>query len=128
MTLDDFANYTDDKVVNFNGNLVPVDGTGWADPDCGFSINGATADGLNEFMFGGGPARRFVADMGPVSVNAQQMIAGGQSGIVTEPNYGQALVLWLTNTYHPMTLGEAYAAGAAVKITTFGPAAAAQEN
>jgi penicillin amidase len=94
------------------------------------SGHSATADGLNEFMFGSGPARRFVADMGPVMVNAQQMIAGGQSGIVTEPNYGQGLFLWLTNTYHPMTLGEAYAAGAAVVVTTFGPAAAAtaEEN
>ncbi len=46
MTLQDFANYTDDKVINFQGQLVPEDGTGWADPDCTFSINGASADGL----------------------------------------------------------------------------------
>jgi prepilin-type N-terminal cleavage/methylation domain-containing protein len=44
-----FANYTDDKAVNFNGAIVAVDGTGWADPDCGFSINGATADGLIKY-------------------------------------------------------------------------------
>lgn len=56
MTMDDFANYTDDKVINFNGQLVPVDGCGWADPDCGFSINGATADGLTKY--------------GPVMINA----------------------------------------------------------
>jgi prepilin-type N-terminal cleavage/methylation domain-containing protein len=49
MTLEDFANYSDDKVVNFNGSLVPVDGTGWADPDCGFSINGASNDGLDKY-------------------------------------------------------------------------------
>lgn len=49
MTLDDFANYRDDKVINFNGQLVPEDGTGWADPDCGFSINGATSDGLDRY-------------------------------------------------------------------------------
>ena len=47
MTMEDFANYRDDKVINFNGRLVPEDGTGWADPDCGFSINGATTDGLD---------------------------------------------------------------------------------
>ena len=52
MTMADFANYTDDKVVNFDGILCPTDGTGWADPDCGFSINGATGDGLNKY----GPA------------------------------------------------------------------------
>ena len=51
MTMDDFAAYTDDKVINFDG-LVPEDGTGWADPDCGFSINGASPDGLNKY----GPA------------------------------------------------------------------------
>jgi prepilin-type N-terminal cleavage/methylation domain-containing protein len=56
MSMADFANYTDDKVIEFNGQLVPVDGTGWADPDCGFSINGATADGLNKY--------------GPVMINA----------------------------------------------------------
>ena len=44
-----FANYTDDKVVNIGGKFVPADGTGWADPDCGFSINGATADGLTKY-------------------------------------------------------------------------------
>jgi acyl-homoserine lactone acylase PvdQ len=80
-------------------------------------------------MFGHGPARRFVADMGPVAVDAHQAIAGGQSGIVTDPTYGAGLSLWLTNTYHPMAMGEGDAAGVAVKITTFGPpAAAAQEN
>lgn len=49
MTLDDFANYDDDKVVNFEGRLVPTDGVGWADPDCGFSINGASSDGLTKY-------------------------------------------------------------------------------
>jgi len=49
MTMDDFANYGDDKVAQFDGSLVPVDGTGWADPDCGFSINGATSDGLDRY-------------------------------------------------------------------------------
>lgn len=44
-----FAQYDDDKVVLHNGEYVPVDGTGWADPDCGFSINGATADGLEKY-------------------------------------------------------------------------------
>ncbi len=47
-----FAAYDDDKVIEFNGEYVPVDGTGWADPDCGFSINGASNDGLQKY----GPA------------------------------------------------------------------------
>ena len=49
MTMEEFAVYGDDKVTNFEGTLVPVDGTGWADPDCGFSINGATNDGLDKY-------------------------------------------------------------------------------
>lgn len=44
-----FAFYTDDKAVIFNGNVVATDGTGWADPDCGFSINGASVDGLIKY-------------------------------------------------------------------------------
>jgi prepilin-type N-terminal cleavage/methylation domain-containing protein len=49
MTATDFANYSDDKVADFDGRFVAVDGTGWADPDCGFSINGATNDGLDKY-------------------------------------------------------------------------------
>ena len=49
MSAADFALYGDDKVIDFDGTLVPADGTGWADPDCGFSINGATNDGLDKY-------------------------------------------------------------------------------
>lgn len=50
-----FAAYTDDKIIDGSistpsfAGYAPADGTGWADPDCGFSINGATADGLNKY-------------------------------------------------------------------------------
>lgn len=44
-----FPSYTDDKAVLFNGGVVAADGIGWADPDCGFSINGATQDGLTKY-------------------------------------------------------------------------------
>lgn len=44
-----FGSYTDDKVANLSGSYVAHDGTGWADPDCGFSINGATVDGLTPY-------------------------------------------------------------------------------
>lgn len=44
-----FALYSDDKVVDLGGTFAPADGTGWADPDCGFSINGATNDGLDKY-------------------------------------------------------------------------------
>jgi len=44
-----FAAYTDDKVTVDGSTYHAADGTGWADPDCGFSINGATADGLTKY-------------------------------------------------------------------------------
>ena len=50
MNADRFALYTDDKIVDLGGgSYAPADGTGWADPDCGFSINGATEDGLTKY-------------------------------------------------------------------------------
>lgn len=49
MNADLFAAYTDDKVVDLGGRYVSADGTGWADPDNGFSINGATEDGLTKY-------------------------------------------------------------------------------
>ena len=50
MTSEDYAIYrrNDDKVAELDGQFVAVDGTGWADPDCGFSINGSTPDGLDK--------------------------------------------------------------------------------
>ncbi len=52
MNAESFAQYTDDKVILFNGNYVNADGTGWADPDANFTINGASSDGLKKY----GPA------------------------------------------------------------------------
>ena len=49
MDADSFAEYTDDKVVDFGGRFVSADGTGWADPDNGFSVNGASEDGLSKY-------------------------------------------------------------------------------
>jgi hypothetical protein len=38
------------------------------------------------------------------------------------PNYASQLPLWLTNSYHPLALGEEDGAGVAVMMSTFGPA------
>jgi len=46
---DKFSRYTDDKVVLLGGRYVAADGTGWADPDNGFSVNGASIDGLSKY-------------------------------------------------------------------------------
>ena len=86
------------------------------------SSHSSTADSLNGFMFGSGPSRRFVADMGPISVDAQEAIAGGQSGVFFSPNYSSQLPLWLVNDYHDMALGAGDAMDVSVTMTTFGPA------
>lgn len=65
------------------------------------SGHGAKADDVNEFMFGSGPARRFIGEMrreGPV---AQEVIPGGESGLPGSPFQTDQLLLWLTNQYHP---------------------------
>ncbi len=49
----------------------------------------------NAFMFGSGPARRFVANVLTTGPSAEEVIPGGDDGRV--PNQ---LPLWLTNHYH----------------------------
>ena len=65
------------------------------------SSHSARADGVHEFMFGSGPARRFVGVMEPGGPAADEVIPGGQVGIVGHPHYASQLPLWLTNAYHP---------------------------
>lgn len=48
MNAQDFAAYEDDKVTNFQGQFVLNDGTGWADPNGSFKVNGAQNDGLSK--------------------------------------------------------------------------------
>ena len=63
---------------------------------------GARADGLNEFMFGGGPSRLFLATLTPDGPDAVQIIPGGESGNLGSPNRTDQLGLWLVNDYHPL--------------------------
>jgi penicillin amidase len=73
--------------------------------DGGFSVVDASshnprASGLNSFMFGGGPARRFVSEARTLHPNAVQVIPGGESGNPSGPWFGNQLGLWLTDDYH----------------------------
>jgi penicillin amidase len=63
------------------------------------SSHSARADGLNEFMFGSGPARRFVGHLTPSGVEVHQTTPGGVSGVPGSPHQSDALMLWLTNHY-----------------------------
>jgi penicillin amidase len=76
--------------------------------DGGFGVVDASshnprASGLNSFMFGGGPARRFVAEAFNSHPHAVQVIPGGESGNPAGPWFGNQLGLWLTDDYHAAT-------------------------
>jgi cysteine-rich repeat protein len=62
----------------------------------------ARADGLNEFMFSSGPARRVIATMSPECPNVLEVIPGGESGRPGSPNGTDQLALWLVNAYKPL--------------------------
>jgi len=85
------------------------------------SSHSSRANTLNGFMFGGGPNRRFVGEMTPSGPVGYEVIPGGQSGVFFHPNYSSQLPLWLTNSYHPLSLGEADGAATAVQTHSFSP-------
>ena len=66
------------------------------------SSHSARADGLNDFMFGSGPARRFLGALPPTGSQGWEVIPGGQSGLPGNPFQIDQLLLWLTNRHHPM--------------------------
>jgi penicillin amidase len=85
------------------------------------STHSARADGLNEFMFGAGPSRRFIGEMTPDGAVGYNVIPGGQSGVFFSPNYGSQLPLWLTNSYHELPIGEQDGIDSAIFMHTFNP-------
>ncbi len=63
------------------------------------------ANSLNGFMFGSGPARRFVGLMTPNGPVIDQVTPGGQSGVITtEVQYVNHLYSWVVNSYLPLFL------------------------
>lgn len=89
------------------------------------SSHSVRADGLNEFMFGSGPARRFVGVLDPDGIDGYQIIPGGQSGDPTSPHYASQLARWLTNHYHDVRLAPGEVFAAAVDVEDFAPQAGA---
>jgi penicillin amidase len=79
---------------------IPVDG-GFGAVDA--SSHSAYADSSNDFMFGGGPVRRYVG--GPQQqgrrINGETSMPGGPSGVLGSPYYVKLLPEWLTNDTHP---------------------------
>jgi len=66
------------------------------------SSHDARADGLNEFMFSSGPARRVLATLTPEGPEALEVIPGGESGLPGNPHGTDQLALWLVNAYKPL--------------------------
>jgi penicillin amidase len=79
-------------------------------------------NGVNDFMFSGAsaPARRFVGEM-DTPINAVEVIAGGESAVLGDPNYVSQLLLWLTGQYHPLVVDPNAAAQGATTVVNFVP-------
>ncbi len=95
--------------------------------DGGFGVVDASshnprASTLNGFMFGSGPARRFVSEARRSHPNAVQVIPGGESGNPLGPWFGNQLGLWLTNDYHVATTQAGEVARDAIVRDQFRPA------
>jgi penicillin amidase len=78
------------------------------------------ANSVNGFMFGSGPARRKVAEMTDGFV-PQQILPGGQSGVLGNPLYASQLGRWLTNQYKPMPLSVSAATANPATVLSFQP-------
>lgn len=83
---------------------IPVDG-GFGAVDA--SSHSARADSVNEFMFGSGPVRRYVASpsVNPGGIMAWTAMPGGESGVLGHPFYFNLLPRWLTNDAYPVVQG-----------------------
>jgi penicillin amidase len=81
---------------------IPTDG-GFSTVDA--SSHSARAATLNGFMFGAGPVRRFVGEVGRGRTHAESIWAGGTSGVLGDPNYTLFLPQWLANETVPLALG-----------------------
>lgn len=68
------------------------------------SGHSARAASAAAFMFGSGPSRRFLGEVGPNGVLAFQSVAGDQSASVDADPGAARLKRWLTNNYHRLPL------------------------
>jgi len=59
------------------------------------------------YVFGGGPARRYVSELRCGGIQALQIIPGGESGVPGSRFYADQLSLWLTNDYHRVLFTDA---------------------
>ncbi|HFC30829.1 MAG TPA: penicillin acylase family protein, partial [Oceanospirillales bacterium] len=80
------------------------------------------ANSLNGFMFDAGSARRMVATMTDAGPVVEQIIPGGQSGVITDGAlYVNQLFYWLTNNYLPLIIDPAVIEQIQVRMDEFIP-------
>ncbi len=78
--------------------------------------------GVNDFMFSGAtaPGRRFVGQMN-TPISAVEVIPGGESAVLGDPNYASQLLLWLTGNYHPLIVDPNAARAGNQTVVSFAP-------
>jgi len=76
---------------------IPVDGGFETVDAASHDVRATTSDG---FMFGSGPARRFVAVVGRGRVTAESALPGGTSALPSSPYYLNLLRPYLTDDYY----------------------------
>ncbi len=116
---------TFDAVLGGPWSIPPGGGPGIA-TDGGFSTvdvaeHDARADAANEFTFGGGPVRRFVAQPAKGAMRAESALPGGTSGTLGSPYYSNLLPRWLTNETYPARLDRSDLARATASVTRYLP-------
>ncbi len=85
------------------------------------SAHSARAASLQAFMFGSGPARRFIGELDAAGIQALQILPGGQSGILGSPHYASQLGRWLTNQHHPLRLSRSQVESDQTSTLLLGP-------
>lgn len=85
------------------------------------SSHNSRANSVNGFMFGSGPARRFVGQMS-TPIAADQIYPGGQNAVLGSPGYISQLPRWLVNAYKPLPIDQAAHQAAVVSTVSFVPA------
>ena len=104
----------------------PLPGLAGLPVDGGFeTVDAASHDvhaaDVNGFMFGGGPARRFVGDVAPGEIVAVSALPGGTSADPTNPFYLNLLRPYLFNEYYPALLAREVRGDNVAGVTRFVP-------
>jgi penicillin G amidase len=104
----------------------PVDGLAGIPVDGGFgTVDAAShdvrADSVDAFMFGSGPARRYVGDVGPGGPRGRSALPGGTSALPGGAHYLDLLPSYLTDDSYPVRMLPADVRAATESVLTLLP-------